>query len=47
VIIEQLFGEPAAVVIAGTEEQNCLHLFVLGDQLNRRMGRYRPYMYLS
>ena len=32
VMIKQLFGEPAAVVIAGTEEKNSFHLFVLGDQ---------------
>ena len=28
VMIEQLFGEPAAVVIAGTEEKNGFHLQV-------------------
>jgi hypothetical protein len=38
-MIEYLFGEATAVVIAGTEKKNTFHRFVLGDPAMNAFGQ--------
>jgi hypothetical protein len=44
VIIEQLFSEPTAVVIAGTEEKNSLHGFIPSESTSSGPQRQKAIM---